>query len=385
MSHKRLFSRALAAHEAAGRLHFAAHSHHLWPDAARDGQIACWDDGATLADRKWDKVMGEIWPAAQRAVSAELGLPSADSIVFASNTHDLLIRLLSARAERPVRILASDGEFHSFRRQAARWIESGRITLDTVPNEPFDDFDARFLKAAQGGSHDLVFISHVFFGSGRIFEAAAELAALASPAGRWVVIDGYHGFCAIETDLSPIADRVFYLAGGYKYAMAGEGMGFMHCPPGYGSRPEITGWYAEFDDLSAPPGGVGYAPDARRFLGATFDPSALYRFTAIREMLTAEKLTTATMAAHVHALQRGLIERLRGTPLDNAELLNPPGDAPAARFLAFRTNDAQALTEALHATGVTVDARGNVLRIGIGLYHDMDDIERLAEKLRSLG
>ncbi len=31
-----------------------------------------------------------------------------------------------------------------------------------------------------------------------------------------------------------IAASVFYLGGGYKYAMAGEGMGFMHCPPGFG-------------------------------------------------------------------------------------------------------------------------------------------------------
>jgi hypothetical protein len=30
-----------------------------------------------------------------------------------------------------------------------------------------------------------------------------------------VVIDGYHGFLALPTDLSKIEDRVFYLAGGY--------------------------------------------------------------------------------------------------------------------------------------------------------------------------
>ena len=37
-----------------------------------------------------------------------------------------------------------------------------------------------------------------------------------------------------------------YLAGGYKYAMAGEGACFMHCPPGFGARPRNTGWYASF-------------------------------------------------------------------------------------------------------------------------------------------
>ncbi len=53
-----------------------------------------------------------------------------------------------------------------------------------------------------------------------------------------MVIDGYHGFMAVETDLSAVADRVFYVTGGYKYAMSGEGVGMLHAPPGYGPRPK---------------------------------------------------------------------------------------------------------------------------------------------------
>jgi len=56
LSFKGLFSRSLSADP--GRLHFAAHSHHLWPDASFDGQAQAWTDAARLADRKWDKVMG---------------------------------------------------------------------------------------------------------------------------------------------------------------------------------------------------------------------------------------------------------------------------------------------------------------------------------------
>ena len=48
MSHKHLFSKSLGA--APGRLHLAAHSHHLWPDASFSGQVECWDDAARLAD-----------------------------------------------------------------------------------------------------------------------------------------------------------------------------------------------------------------------------------------------------------------------------------------------------------------------------------------------
>ena len=82
MSYKRLFSRSLSADR--DRLHLAAHSHHLWPDASFDGQVECWNDAARLADRKWDRVMGEVWLEAQAHVAAELGTASLGVKVLAS-------------------------------------------------------------------------------------------------------------------------------------------------------------------------------------------------------------------------------------------------------------------------------------------------------------
>lgn len=370
-SYKRLFSHALAA--APGRLHFAAHSHHLWPDVSFEGQVEAWEDAARLADRKWDRVMGEVWPAAQSEVAAELRLPDPASIVFAPNTHELIVRLVSALPPGRLRVLASDGEFHSFRRQAARWAEAGRFDLERVATGP--EFESRFLERARSGAFDLIFVSQVMFGSGRVFRRLADLAALAKPGGPWVVVDGYHGFMAIETDLSATADRLFYLAGGYKYAMAGEGAAFLHAPPGFGARPEITGWYAEFEALEEAARGVGYAPDARRFLGATFDPSGLYRFVAVRRMLAAEGLTTATVNAHVAPLRDRLQARLAETPLGTAEVLNPEDASPLARFLALRSPDAAALAGKLAARELMVDVRDDVLRIGLALYHDAADVD----------
>lgn len=368
MSYKHLFQRALAA--ARDRLHFAAHSHHLWPDASYVGQIAAWEDGVRLADRKWERVMGEIWPAAQAHVAAELKLPDPDTVVFAPNTHELLLRIVSALPKHPLRILASDGEFHSFRRQSMRWEEAGSATVERVPLE-------RIVERAKAGDHDLIFVSQVQFGTGHVFDRIAELAALAKPEGPWVVIDGYHAFMATEVDLSAVADRVFYLAGGYKYAMAGEGCAFLHAPPGFGARPEITGWYAEFEDLALPPGSIGYAPDARRFLGATFDPSGIYRFVAVRDMLREEGLTTARIAAHVDGLRTQLLAEL---PIE-AELLNP---GSPARFLALKSPNAQRWKATLEAMDVITDVRGDVLRIGFGLYQNSRDVAELIETLRRL-
>ena len=387
MSAKRLFSRSLGA--APGRLHLAAHSHHLWPDASRDGQIECWDDAARLADRKWDRVMGEVWPEAQAEVAGELGTGDPSAIVFAANTHDFIIRLAAAcpRAGRAsLRILTSDGEFHSARRQLARWEEEGSVIVERVAAAPFDDFVARFLAAASRGDHDLIFVSQVLFGSGRVVADLAPLVALARPEGPWVVIDGYHAFMAIETPfLANLAANAFYLGGGYKYAMAGEGLGFMHCPPGYGPRPPLTGWYAEFNDLTLPPGLVGYAKDAMRFMGATFDPSSLYRFNAVRRMLAGEGYDTAAISGHVAALQAQLIDALDGTALAKAELLNPLGGGAHARFLAFRDPRAAAWQQTLLARDIVTDVRGDVIRIGLGLYHDAEDIAAFARHAAALG
>ena len=384
MNFKRLFGRSLGADPE--RLHFAAHSHHLWPDASFDGQMEAWNDAARLADRKWDKVMDEVWPAAQAEVSAELGTGIPDAIVFAPNTHDLLVRLFAAiSSESPVRVLTSDGEFHSARRQFARWEEAGAAAVERIPAEPFDSFSDRFLAAAQPGAHQLIFVSQVMFGSGRLLEQVEQLAALGRADGPWVVIDGYHAFMAIDRPFGERASgSAFYLGGGYKYAMAGEGCAFMHAPPDFGPRPPITGWFAEFEDLSLPPGSVGYARDASRFLGATFDPSALYRFTAVRRMLGENGLTTARISAHVENLQRRLLDSLGGTPLAEAELLNPLDGGPHARFLAFRSPHAQRWYAELKAQNCITDVRGDVLRIGFGIYQDERDVERLVELLGRL-
>lgn len=376
MSFRHLFSRSLGA--APERLHVAAHSHHLWPDASFAGQVECWEDAARLADRKWDRVMGELWPEAQAEVAAELGTNQPGAIVFAGNTHDFLIRLWAAAPRRtpgPLRVLTSSGEFHSARRQFARWAEGGDISLEVLPSDPVDTLAARLAERAVDA--DLIMVSQVMFGTGRRVPGLGAIAAMASPAGPWVVIDGYHSFMAVPEPLGALGDSCFFLAGGYKYAMSGEGIGLMHCPPGFGPRPPITGWYAEFEDLTLPPGQVGYAPDAMRFMGATFDPSALYRFLHVRRMLKGEGLSTAGISEQVRHLKQRLAAALENTPLGKAELLDPP-DGPA-RFLALRHARAAEWQAALMAQNCITDVRGDVLRIGLGLYHDEADVDRVAE------
>jgi selenocysteine lyase/cysteine desulfurase len=271
--------------------------------------------------------------------------------------------------------LSTGSEFHSFTRQSRRWEEEGLAIVDRVPTEPFATFAERFTAEARSGAHDLIYLSQVFFDSGFVVPELDRIVSSVSEERAFFVIDGYHGFMARPTDLGAIQDRAFYLAGGYKYAMSGEGICFLHCPPGYGPRPVDTGWYAGFGQLeSGVSGEIAYGDDGSRFSGATFDPSGVYRLDAVLAWLESEDVGPAQVHDYATALQRRFLEGV-ALPGD----LIPPDGTDRGNFLTFRTGSADGLYEALHERGVITDYRGDRLRIGFGVYQDTDDVDRLVE------
>lgn len=379
---KHLYSRFLSA--SPGRLHFAAHSHHPWPDVTRDAQIEAWEDAALMADLKWERVFGTVVPEAQGHIARVLDLPSASQIAFAPNTHEFVVRLLSCfPAGRKIRVVTTDAEFMSFSRQMARAEEEQLVDLHRVPAEPFATFTERFIDTVRKAPCDLLFFSHVFFNSGFVVHDFESIVA-AAPASTMVVIDGYHGFFAVPTSLKAVADRAFYLAGGYKYAQSGEGACFLAVPRGFQGRPLNTGWFAGFGHLA---GGafneVGFSTDGFRMMGATFDPSGLYRINAVMKMFLAERLTVAAVNAHVKSLQRRFLDGLplaaRATDaLRLSDLIAPEnGIEGTGRFLTFRRNDAGAIDQSLRRKNVIVDHRDDRVRFGFGAYHDASDIDTL--------
>jgi len=371
------FSRFLQADPE--RLHFAAHSHHPWPDVTFEAHQQAWIDAATMADDKWDHVFGSVIPQARDWVAGVLGLDGADTLTFAPNTHEFLVRLFSC-FDPPVRVLASNSEFHSFTRQSRRWEEEGLAIVDRVPAEPYDTFAERFTAEARSGVHDLIYISQVFYDSGFVVPELDRIVSSVSEERAFFVIDGYHAFMAMPVDLGAIQDRVFYLAGGYKYAMSGEGVCFLHCPPGYGPRPVNTGWYAGFGQLETGVGPrIGYGEDGTRFSGATFDPSGVYRMAAALGWLDSEGVTPSAITDHARALQDGFLDLA-----DPPGRLLPPSGYTRGNFLTFETERAGALYRRLHDRRVITDHRGARLRIGFGVYQDMEDVERLARIVRSL-
>jgi selenocysteine lyase/cysteine desulfurase len=365
------FSRFFAANP--DRLHFAAHSHHPWPDVSYDAHIEAWSDAARMADDKWEHIFGTVIPSTQTSIARILGLDDPTTLTFGPNTRGFLARLFSC-LEPPVRILTTDAEFHSFNRQSRRWEEAGLAIVDRVGAEPFDTFAERFSRETSAGVHDMIYLSQVFFDSGFVVPGLDRIVSTVPNNQALVVIDGYHAFMARPVNLGSIQDRIFYLAGGYKYAMAGEGVCFLHSPPGYGPRPVDTGWYAGFGQLET---GVServpYGTDGGRFAGSTYDPSGVYRMRAVLDWLDHEGVTPGDIHSHVEDLQLHLLD-CRDLP---GELI-PPSGADRGNFLTLRTPDAQKTYAALHDLGVVTDYRRDRLRIGFGVYHDEADVDRLA-------
>jgi selenocysteine lyase/cysteine desulfurase len=372
-----------------GRLHFAAHSHHPWPDVTRQAVLDCWDDAARLMDRKWDRVFGEVVPRAQAHVARILGLSRSGGVAFAPNTHELVVRLISCLEDLPaLRILTTDGEFHSFTRQVARLEELPRVSVTRVPTRPFETFDARFREAAADPGFDLVFLSHVFFDSGFVVEDLAGIVGAVPRPETLVAVDGYHAFCALPVSLGAVEDRAFYLGGGYKYAQSGEGACFLHVPAGCPLRPVNTGWFATFGALAeAQPRTVAYADDAFRFWGATFDPTGIYRFNAVMDWLQGLGVTVSEVHSHVRGLEERFLhhlERLRLPALPAASLVTPRSLARQGHFLTFELPGARDLADALAGRDVVVDVRGDRIRFGFGPYHEPADVDSLAERLAAV-
>jgi len=374
---------AIFRNAAPTRIHLAAHSHHYWPDAACRAHAQAVDQAARHADRKWDLVFDDLVPRVRVGIAHILNLPDAGTIAFAPNTHELVCRLMSALplGHQP-RVLTSDAEFHSFERQIARLAEEDLVAVERIAAQPSDTFAQRFCAAARRGGHDLIFVSQVFYNSGATCGDIAAIADSVPSRDAFIAIDGYHGFMALPTDVSAVAGRIFYLAGGYKYAMAGEGACFMHCPPGLAPRPRDTGWFAGFDALAdSAAGQVAYAPDGSRFMGATFDPTALHRLAAVFAWMDEIGLTVATIHAHVLELQAlflDLVERTPLEPLQRATLVTPVATAERGHFLCYETPDAGVIHSRLAEAGIVTDVRGPRLRFGFGCYHTEDDIAAAA-------
>src|SRR5206468_3582735 len=111
-------------------------------------------------------------------------------VALAPNTHELVLRFLSALPlrERP-RLVSTDGEFHTLRRQLGRLGEEG-LEVMRLSARPVETLAERLAAEAPGAS--AVLVSAVLFEDSRIVPDLPALGAACEEAGAELLVDAYH-------------------------------------------------------------------------------------------------------------------------------------------------------------------------------------------------
>lgn len=375
----------------AERLLLTGHSHQAWPDVAREGQIEAFDDAAHEVDGKWRAAFAK---AERLRAGIRLWLDDRSAeIAFAANTHELVIRFLSALdLRRRPRLVTTDGEFHALRRQLARLAEAG-LEIERVAAEPVESLAAR-LAARVDDRTAATLVSAVMFETARIVPGLAELARACERRGAELLIDAYHALGCLPFPLAAQGlERAWVVGAGYKYLELGEGNGYLRLPAhAERLRPVVTGWFAEFAELTAEkdPARVAYPAGGMRWAGSTYDPTSHYRAARVLDYFEQRGLTPERLRANyrrqVERLARGFDELDLPVALVTRDRTRSFDEL--AGFLSLTSPRAGELGAALAARGVATDHRGRFLRLGPAPYlsdAQLDAaIDRLGEAARAL-
>ena len=352
------------------RLLFTGHSHQAWPDVAFEGQQQAWLDAAELADRKWDRTE-EKAERFRQGITKLLDDPNGH-IALAPNTHELVVRFLSALPlrDRP-RLVTTDGEFHTIRRQLDRLAEEP-VELVKVAAHPAATLAER-LVAAVDESTAAVLVSSVLFQTAHIVPGLGGLMEACRRVGAELLVDAYHHVNVVPFSIAAEGlDQAFVVGGGYKYMQMGEGNCYMRVPGDCTMRPVITGWFSEFATLTEDAGSerTPYGAGAARFAGATYDPTSHYRAAAVLDFFEAQGMTPEALretSQHQVGLMAEAFDALDPDPsvIDRDRSVGPDD---IAGFLALRSPKANELSAALAERGVMTDYRGDTLRFGPAPY-----------------
>jgi kynureninase len=363
--------------QVAHRTLLTGHSHQAWPDVALHGQIEAFTDASAAVDEKWDLAFAKA-DRLRQAYRNLLDDPDGD-IALGANTHELVVRFLSSvdLRKRP-RLVTTDGEFHTLRRQLARLAEEG-VEVVRVPAAPVDTLAER-LAASVDDRTAAVLVSYVLFETSRIVPGLSAVAEACQRKGTELLVDAYHALGVVPFSVRDQGlTGAWVTGGGYKYLQLGEGNCFLRLPAHAATaRPVITGWFAEFEDLAAKTFGlVGYAPGGDRFAGATYDPTSHYRAAAVLDFFERQELTPAFLrevSLHQNGMLASAFDELDAPP----EVITRDRSAPREAFggfLALTAPKAGEIRKTLAERGVLTDSRGDKLRFGPAPYLSDSQLE----------
>ena len=367
------------------RILLSGHSHQAWPNVAKEGILECYQDAATHVDDKWQRAF-EKAERVKSFYASLLGDLDAQ-ITLGTSTHELILRYLSdldcfkSPPNRAIKIVTTDGEFHSMRRQLDR-LKELRINIEVVPVQPSETLAQRLIDKIDINT-DTVMISAVFFSNSEIFTQVGHVAEHAHALGVPCLVDAYHALNVMPFDLkSKQLEHAFIVSGGYKYCQAGEGNCMLRIPQSHQGRPIITGWFAEFVGLNKEPDKVSYGKGAAAFDGSTYDPTSHYRAAKVFDFFIEQKLTPQVLRkinqqqiAHLLDGIQSRVSLKKHFQLPRHALQNNGG------FLALTTEQAPWWVNSLADHGVQCDSRGQQLRLGPAPYVSISQLDKALDVL----
>lgn len=365
------------------RILLTGHSHQAQPDCAKEGVLKCWKDASSLADDKWGKVF-EVADSVRTSL-ARLMDDEKDNIVLGQNTHDLILRFLSALdLKKRNKIITTDGEFHTIRRQMDR-LSQGILEVVKVPRNPVETLSERIIKEIDDNV-SAVMVSKVMFQDSAIIRGLSGVENKCMMHGTKLLVDIYHVLNAIPFSIK--AERLensFLVGGGYKYLELGEGNCFMRIPPNETFKPIITGWFAEFAALSEKkvPGEVQYGEKHWAFEGSTYDPSSHYRAIEVFKFFEEQKLTPELLRElNIHQ-KKVLADTFAEMNFDEKKI-KLTSQKNTAGFVTLITPFGKKITEELKIRKVYADSRGEFLRLGPAPYLTDNQLKEAVYHLREI-
>lgn len=218
-------------------------------------------------------------------------------------------------------------EFYSVTRQLNRLAESSssRVDVIAVPASPPRTLGERIGEAIEraggGGAIDFVYVSQITYTQQTLIPDIPDFVrgvrAHLGPGNGLIIIDGYHGFGAVPTDLSGV-DAV-YVSGVLKHVGAGANLAFAVLPPSCSDqlRPVLTGWLADLAVLSPTSDGVklgtkvGYTPGFSLMGSTPSFHSSVLLFNQVMRLWKEHNITVDYVHTHVLALHDRFMAGLR--------------------------------------------------------------------------
>jgi len=265
------------------------------------------------------------------------------------------------------KIITTDGEFHSARRQLDRlngeWFE-----VVKVAKNPVDTLSERISQMVDDRT-SAVIVSKVMYEDSAIIENLGIIEEKCLKHGAYLLVDAYHAVNAITFSIKKENLRnSFIVGGGYKYLQLGEGNSFMRIPPGIEFRPAVTGWFSEFTALSERknPGEVRYGRGHWAFAGSTYDPVSHYRAISVLKFFK-EKGLTPEILREISLHQKSIIADEFDKCCFDESIIKRISDKPLNKFggfIVFISPQAGFISDELKKRNVYTDFRGNHLRFG---------------------